>query len=93
LHGLNSYFCLTNPVRQFKSTYILIICLLGVLSCKITRNIPDGKYLLKKNKIELSGEGLDEDDINDIIKQQPNYRSVGLRLKLRAYNAGERKTY
>jgi outer membrane protein insertion porin family len=74
-------------VRQFKSTYILIICLLGVLSCKITRNIPDGKYLLKKNKIELSGEGLDEDDINDIIKQQPNYRSVGLRLKLRAYNA------
>ncbi len=73
-------------MRQSKSTYILLILILSLVSCKITRRVPEGKLWIKKNKVEMEGKGLDEEQFEEIIKQKANYKSLGMRLRLRRYN-------
>lgn len=73
-------------MRQFKSTYILLIGLMILSACKITKHVPEGERWLKKNKVEVVGDGLGEEDLEEIIKQKANYKSIGIRWKLRAYN-------
>lgn len=58
-----------------------------MFGCKLTKNVPDGKYLLKKNVIIQTEEKLDEGDISSIIRQQSNKRTLGIKWKLMAYNA------
>ncbi len=59
-----------------------------VSACNITRNVPEGYYLLKKNTIELpKSKGVDKEKVRDVLKQRPNHRLLGLRLKLRMFNA------
>lgn len=48
--------------------------------------MPEGRYLLKKNKVVRVGDKLDKDELNSIIRQQPNYNSIGIKWKLMAYN-------
>ena len=71
---------------RFKTTYIFLILVAGIVGCKQTKHVPDGKYLLKKNEIILSGDNLDKYDLEDIIRQQPNYRRFGVKWKLMAFN-------
>ena len=82
------YFCsiINRRVSKFKSTYILgiIICLLA--SCRQTKHVPVGKCLVKKNVIHVEGGPLEESDLEEIIRQTANFKTLGLKLKLRAYN-------
>lgn len=55
-------------------------------SCNQTKYIPHGKYLLKKNSIEIIGDELDESKIESVLKQEPNHKTLGLKLKLWVYN-------
>ena len=72
---------------RFKHTIILLILLVGVISCKQTKNVPDGEYLLKKNKVYLQGDKMDEDDLEEIIRQKPNFKRFGVKWKLMMFNA------
>jgi len=71
---------------KFKHTYILLIVSLVFIGCNQTKYVPDGKYLLKKNDIIQTGDKLDKYDVQDIIRQQPNYRRFGVKWKLMAFN-------
>lgn len=73
-------------MTKFKFTYILSIFLLIILSCRQTKHVPDGKFLIKKNNIKVNGDKLDEEELQEIIKQQSNFKTLGLKLKLRAFN-------
>jgi outer membrane protein insertion porin family len=57
------------------------------VGCKQTKYVPDGKHLLKKNVIEASKSELSEDDMADVVRQQPNFKNFGLKIKLAAYNS------
>jgi len=70
---------------RLKHTYILLILMSTVLGCKQTKYVPDGRYLLKKNKIEQKGEKLDKYEVEDIIRLKPNYRSFGVKWQLMAF--------
>jgi outer membrane protein assembly factor BamA len=79
-------------VTKRKSTYILLLSLFLLGSCHITQNVPEGQYWIKKNKIVVEKNDsddakLNEDDLEEIIRQQENYKSLGFRFKLRFYNA------
>lgn len=56
-------------------------------SCSITRKLEDGEQLLVKNNVIL-GDSLEylEEDIYSIIRQRPNKKILGVKLKLRLYN-------
>ena len=90
-----------------KLTYFYLIVALLLASCNISKNVPKGKYLLKRNKLTLNYSSLDTTlgsslslDLSNLIKEtnitkeelvillrpQPNYRTIGIRAKLRVYN-------
>lgn len=57
-----------------------------LVACNQTKHVPQGKYLLKKNTVTLNKSELSSDDIEDIIRQKPNYSFLGMKLRLAAYN-------
>jgi hypothetical protein len=63
--------------QRLKHTYILFIICSLLSACKQTKYVPEGKFLLKKNKVSIIGDGLAYDDANAIIRQQPNYKTFG----------------
>ena len=90
-----------------KLTYFYLIVALLLASCNISKNVPKGNYLLKRNKLTLNYSSLDTTqgtslslDLSNLIKEtnitkeeliillrpQPNYRTIGIRAKLRVYN-------
>ena len=73
-------------MKHFKFTYHLLILLLLLISCKSTKFVPKDRYLLKKNKIEIKGEDVDEAELSSIIRQQPNRKMLGLKWDLFLYN-------
>ena len=72
-------------MKFFKLTYILLIFL---ASCSLTKHIPHGTTLIRKDKLKIVGskENLDEEVVYDVIKQHPNSKIFGIRFKLRIYN-------
>lgn len=70
-----------------KITYILPLILIVLFGCNQTKYVGDGEYLLKKNDIKQDGENLDKYDLNSIVRQQPNYKRMGFKWKLMAFNS------
>lgn len=84
------YFCFEiKHLIRLTNIFVLFITVgLILASCKQTKYVPDNKYLLKKNVVEISKKTeLSSDDVASVIRQQPNYKTFGLKLKLAAYNA------
>ncbi len=62
---------------------MIVLC----TSCDLTRYVPSGKYLLESNEITVEGDELSSSELNATLRQQTNYRTAGMRLKLRVYNS------
>lgn len=73
-------------LRLSKHIHIFLILGLSFAACRQTKNVPADKFLLKKNEVSVTGTGLSQDDLSPILRQQPNYKSLGMKLKLMAYN-------
>ena len=71
---------------MFKATYILAIIVFCMPSCHQTKHVPDENYLVKKNVIKISGDNIEKDELAEIIRQPANFKTIQLKLKLRAYN-------
>ncbi len=73
--------------RKAKHTYIILIAALVLVACKQTKYVPDDKYLLSKNKIaQVKGSPFSDDELEEILRQQPNRSSLFIKWKLGAYN-------
>lgn len=81
-------------VRTSKVHIPLLIASLAVLSaCNPTKRVPQGEYLLLKNKVHMDAPELSEPELLAIVKQKPNNKVLGLRLYLTIYNwSGPDKT-
>ena len=62
---------------------LLVLCL---SACSISKNVPEGYFLLKSNRIEYVQKVKFAYDLEAILKQRPNQRTFGILLKLRTYN-------
>lgn len=75
-------------MHRFAGIAVLFMTIVTLLiGCKQTKYVPEGKYLLKKNTIEVDKSELNDDDLAGVIRQQPNYKTLGMKIKLAAYNA------
>lgn len=74
-------------MNRLTHTYPLFLILVILFACKQTKYVPQGKYLLKKNVVELDKSELSEDEIHSVIRQQPNFKTLGFKFKLMAFNA------
>ena len=66
------------------SALLLVVMLL--VQCRATKYVPEGKYLLKDNKLKVEGDEVNEDEALEVIRQQPNLSSLGIKFRLIAYN-------
>lgn len=57
------------------------------MGCKLTKHVPEGEYLLKKNKLEILGGKLDKDQVADVLRIRPNNTYLGLKIRLALFNA------
>ena len=55
-------------------------------SCSPARRIPDDRYLLKKNKLEINSKDIPPETLTGYIQQKPNKKVLGLRFHLWLYN-------
>ena len=62
-------------LKTFKFTYILLIIAVTTYSCRQAKYVPEGKFLLKKNIIHVEEKNLDEDEVSNIIRQKPNFKT------------------
>lgn len=70
---------------KIRLLYILLpILILG--SCRSTKYVADGEYLLYDYKIKTEGGDLGKEEINSYIKQKPNKTILGMRFHLGLYN-------
>lgn len=71
-------------------SHIAVIVLIVLLStgCRLTKYVPQGEHLLKENEVEFvdDSDDLDEDEVASVIRQQPNFKTLGIKLKLSAFN-------
>lgn len=59
-------------------------------SCRTTKYVPEDNYLLYKYSIKTTGDRLDKEELNNIIKQKPNKTIFGLRFHLGLYNLSKK---
>jgi outer membrane protein insertion porin family len=84
------YFCclLSYMLRYFKLTYILLISIVSLISCRQTKHVPEGKYLIRKNNLEVNGDPyVSNEEYSEIIRQQPNRNFFLFKTRLWAYNS------
>ncbi len=80
-------FFIFNKLVRFKLTYFLLVfILLFAQSCNLTKHVPEGKHLLKKNTIKVEGYTIEKSDLEATIKQPANRSTLGLKMRLWAYN-------
>ncbi len=72
--------------RHVKITTLVILIASFFFSCSPARRIPDDKYLLKKNKLEINSKDIPPEKLSGYIQQRPNKKVLGLRFHLWLYN-------
>ena len=75
-----------NVKFRLKTLPFIVFGLMLVVSCSITRNVPEGRYLLNKSTIEVDSKGLNSGDLETYLKQHPNKEILGFRFHLRIFN-------
>ena len=81
-----------NPILLHKNFTTSFICsvglLLGISSCKSTKYVPQGDYLLHKNKVVIDDKTKLDSEVKDYIIQRPNTKFIGVPFSLYFYNIG-----
>jgi outer membrane protein assembly factor BamA len=68
---------------------ILALAILVLSSCSPARYVPEGKYLLSRNRLETAQKSVSEDQLKSYILQKPNKRIIGARFYLFLYNLSD----
>ena len=70
---------------------VFLFILLIVVSCNPTRNIPEGQYLLNRNRVEIKDAEIGTNELAGYYRQRPNRRILGFyRFHLNVYQFANR---
>ncbi|MCX6248597.1 MAG: BamA/TamA family outer membrane protein [Bacteroidetes bacterium] len=77
--------------RQTSGALLLLLAMLFIAGCNVTKDFPPGQYLLIKNKFKVSSGKVSSDDLSGYLQQEPNSKLFGLfRTNIAFYNAGSK---
>ncbi len=51
---------------------LLVVVSVGAVSCSVTKNIPEGKYLLDRVTVDIDNKNVDQASLTSFIRQKPN---------------------
>ena len=66
-------------IRNLSATAIGLLCLF-IVSCSVTKNIPEGQYLLDNVSLKTDSTEISSAQLLDFIKQKPNDSKLGLMI-------------
>lgn len=72
---------------KFKHLFVFFTIAFAVQGCLSTKLVPENRHLLKKNKIKVEGDRINTSEVEDVLKQKPNLRVIGIPLRLKIYNS------
>ncbi len=73
--------------RTTKHAVLILIPVLILASCNPAKYVPDGSYLLSKNKVEVTQKKtISQDQLESYLLQKPNKKILGVRFHLFLYN-------
>jgi outer membrane protein assembly factor BamA len=70
---------------------ILAFIVLSAFACSPSKYLPDGEYLLSKNKVQAGENRISKEQLKSYIIQTPNKRILGTRFHLFLYNLSNLK--
>lgn len=76
-----------------KKTYYWLILALALLSCNITKKVPQGAYLFRSHEFEIIypegdiAQKFDKSELEEVVRVQPNRRLLLTKLPLRIFNS------
>ncbi|WP_163629507.1 BamA/TamA family outer membrane protein [Paludibacter sp. 221] len=78
---------------RIRFCWFCIVFLLVFSSCKVTKFVPEGEYLLDKVEIKTEQQKVKKEDLERYIRQTPNSSVFGIwRMQLRLYSTAGRDT-
>lgn len=80
--------------KIFFAFLFVLTCGMVIQSCRSTKFVPDGEYLLVENEVKVDVKDVNPVEMNTHIKQKPNFRTFSFfKLPLSIYNlSGEDST-
>ena len=73
-----------------KKIFILFFLTLFLSSCSSIKRIGEDELLLKQNTIVVDEKKNTNSDLNELLVQKPNIKTLGLPLSLYFYNLGDK---
>lgn len=62
-------------------------------SCRLTKNVPEGAYLLNRVTVKIDGDGVDAESLKTYVRPKPNFKLFGIwRVQLHMYNMAGKDT-
>ncbi|HBJ76573.1 MAG TPA: hypothetical protein DDY68_01610 [Porphyromonadaceae bacterium] len=76
-----------------KNWFLHIVFLLLLSACSSTKFVPEGKYLLNKQEVEIDNKKADDESYTSYLRQQPNKKFLGtMKLRLKIYSLSGKDT-
>ena len=76
-------------MRSMKKIFIFFLLTLFLSSCNSIKRVKDTEHLLTKNTITVNEKKNTNEDLNELIVQKPNSKTLGIPLSLYFYNLGD----
>ncbi len=70
----------------FAKIIVFIVFLIVIISCDASKRVPEGKYLLEKNRLIVNGKKTSDQEISSYLRQKPNQKVLGVPFSLHLYN-------
>jgi outer membrane protein insertion porin family len=74
-------------VKINKLLHTTLFVLPFLIGCTTSRHVPEGKFLLNKSTITVTGDKINQDELREVLRIRENNSYLGLKFKLALYNA------
>jgi len=72
--------------KYFAKIIVFFLFIVVIISCNVTKRVPEGKHLLIKNTIIVDNKKTSSPEIISYLKQTPNTKVLGFPFSLHLYN-------
>lgn len=73
-------------IRTLKISFALVFCAIFFYSCRTTRFVPEGQYLLKDVVIKTDDKNISINELDELVQQKENKKIMYIKLHLFIFN-------
>ena len=70
-------------------SFLLVVAVIFLSSCKPARHVPQGEYLLRSYELNIDDRNINREQLRAFVQQRPNKRILGARFHLWLFNSAK----